>query len=183
MISRIMANYIRPFRMLLLGTLCLFCLDTFAQNTVVKRQPVSKKVTKKKKMVKKKVKVEEVQSTTQAVQQFEMPTVVDCCQLQSAPSEYNCPNEDVRKEDVVTVGGQNLHSFSVVVGNFAVKSNAIGMYLALQNKGFQPSIAYSNTSNLYRVILGTSDSLRDAIYCKEKYNSLYPGSWLLYKEY
>lgn len=106
MISRIMANYIRPFRMLLLGTLCLFCLDTFAQNTVVKRQPVSKKVTKKKEMVKKKVKVEEVQSTTQAVQQFEMPTVVDCCQLQSAPSEYNCPNEDVRKEDVVTVGGR-----------------------------------------------------------------------------
>lgn len=176
-----MANYIRPFKMLLLGILSLFCLDTVAQNTVVKRHPISKKVTKKKEIVKKKV--EEVQSTTQTVQQFEMPTIVDCYQLQSAPSEYNCPNEDVRKEDVVTVGGQNLHSFSVVVGNFTVKSNAIGMYIALQNKGFHPSIAYSNTSNFYRVILGTSDSLRDAIYCKEKYNSLYPGSWLLYKEY
>lgn len=178
-----MANYIRPFRMLLLGTLCLFCLDTVAQNTVVKRHPISKKVTKKKEIVKKKVKVEEVQSTTQTAQQFEMPTVVDCYQLQSAPSEYNCPNGDVRKEDVVTIGGQYLHSFSVVVGNFTVRDNAIGMYLALQNQGFHPSIAYSDTSKFYRVILGTSDSLRDAIYCKEKYNSIYPGSWLLYKEH
>lgn len=177
-----MANYIHPFRILLFGILCLFCTDTVAQNSVVKRQPVSKNATKKKK-VKKKIKAEDVQSTTQTVQQFEMPTVVDYYLLQTAPSEYNCPKEDIRKEDVVTVGGQNLHSYSVVVGNFGVKDNAIGMYLALQNQGFHPSIAYSNTSKFYRVILGTSDSLRDAIYCKEKYNSLYPGSWLLYKEY
>lgn len=176
-----MANYIHPFRILLFGILCLFCTDTVAQNSIVKRQPVSKNVTKKK-IVKKKIKAEDVQSTTQTVQQFEMTTVVDYYLLQTAPSEYNCPKEDIRKEDVVTVGGQNLHNYSVVVGSFAIKNNAIGMYLALQNQGFHPSIAYSNTSKIYRVILGTSDSLRDAIYCKEKYNSIYPACWLLYKE-
>lgn len=49
--------------------------------------------------------------------------------------------------------------------------------------GLLNSIAYSNTSKFYRVILGTSDSLRNAIYCKEKNKNIYPACWLLYKEY
>lgn len=158
----------------------VFCANVSAQNTVVRR---NNRTSRTQKTTKKKSKIikEADQSPQQAVQQLEMPNVVDNYLLQSAPSEYNCPQKNVRKEDVVTVGGQHLHSFNVVVSSFATKSNAIGMYLALQNQGFHPSIAYSGTK-FYRVILGTSDSLRDAIYWLEKCRSIYPDCWILYNE-
>lgn len=111
-----------------------------------------------------------------------MPSIFDGYLLQSAPFGYNCQKEDVRKEDVETVGGQKLHSFSVVVGNFMNRNNAIGMYLDLLKRGYYPSIAYSSTSTFYRVVLGTTDNLRDAIYWKERFIGVYPASWLLYKE-
>ena len=111
-----------------------------------------------------------------------MPSIFDGYLLQSAPSGYNCQKEDVRKEDVQTVGGQKLHSFSVVVGNFMNRNNAIGMYLDLLKRGYYPSIAYSGASTYYRVVLGTTDNLRDAIYWKERFIGVYPASWLLYKE-
>ncbi len=162
----------------------VFCANVSAQNTVVRRNNKTsraQKTTKKKSKIIKEADQSPQQADQPAVQQLEMPNVVDNYLLQSAPSEYNCPPKNVRKEDVVTVGGQHLHSFNVVVGNFATKSNAIGMYLALQNQGFHPSIAYSGTK-FYRVILGTSDSLRDAIYWLEKCRSIYPGCWILYNE-
>lgn len=177
-----MVNHTCNFRILIVAFLCMCCLDGVAQQRVVRRQPTtSHKVTTKKKqeMLKRK---ENVVETYQETRQLDLPSIFDGYLLQSAPSGYNCQKEDVRKENIETVGGQCLHRFSVVVGNFMNRNNAIGMYLDLQNRGYYPSIAYSSASTYYRVILGTTDSLRDAIYWKEKLIGVYPASWLLYKE-
>lgn len=164
------------FKILIVVSLCMFCLEGVAQQRVVRRQPTSPKVTtkQKRKMPRRKEKAVEIY---QEAQQLEMPSIFDGYLLQSAPSGYNC-----QKEDVQTVGGQKLHSFSVVVENFMNRINAIGMYLDLQKRGYYPSIAYSGASTYYRVVLGTTDNLRDAIYWKERLIGVYPASWLLYKE-
>lgn len=169
------------FKILIVISLCMFCLEGVAQQRVVRRQPTSPKVTTKQKREKPRRKEKAVE-TYQEAQQLEMPSIFDGYMLQSAPFGYNCQKEDVRKEDVETVGGQKLHSFSVVVGNFMNRNNAIGMYLDLLKRGYYPSIAYSSTSTFYRVVLGTTDNLRDAIYWKERFIGVYPASWLLYKE-
>lgn len=176
-----MGSRICNFRMLIVAFLCMSCLDGVAQQRVIRRQAVIPKVAAKNKREMSKRK-EDVVGTSQEPRQLELPSIIDGCLLQPAPSEYNCQKEDVRKEDVETVGGQCLHRFSVVVGNFMNRNNAIGMYLDLKKKGSYPSIAYSSTSAYYRVVLGTTDSLRDAIYWKEKLIGVYPASWLLYKE-
>lgn len=176
-----MGSRICNFRMLIVAFLCMSCLDGVAQQRVIRRQAVIPKIAVKNKREMSKRK-EDVVGTSQEPRQIELPSIIDGCLLQPAPSEYNFQKEDVRKEDVETVGGQCLHRFSVVVGNFMNRNNAIGMYLDLQKKGYYPSIAYSSTSAYYRVVLGTTDSLRDAIYWKEKLIGIYPASWLLYKE-
>lgn len=176
-----MSNSICGLKILIMVFFCMFCINGVAQQRVVRRQPTPQKVVTKKKQNIPKGK-ERIVESYQEVQQLELPSIFDGCLLQPAPSEYNCQKEDVRKEDVETVGGQCLHRFSVVVGNFMNRNNAIGMYLDLQNRGYCPSIAYSSTSTFYRVVLGTTDSLRDAIYWKEKLIGVYPASWLLYKE-
>ena len=159
----------------------MFCLEGVAQQRVVRRQPRSPKVTtkQKRKMPRRKEKAVEIY---QEAQQLEMPSIFDGYLLQSAPSGYNCQKEDVRKEDVQTDVRQKFHSFTVVVENFMNRINAIGMYLDLQKRGYYPSIAYSGASTYYRVVLGTTDNLRDAIYWKERLIGVYPASWLLYKE-
>lgn len=176
-----MGKRICKFKILIVVSLCMYNLEGVAQQRVVRRQPTSPKVTTKQKreMPRRKEKAAE---TYQEAQQLEMPSIFDGYLLQSAPSGYNCQKEDVRKEDVQTVGGQKLHSFSVVVGNFMNRNNAIGMYLDLQKRGYYPSIAYSGASTYYRVVLGTTDNLRDAIYWQERLIGVYPASWLLYKE-
>ena len=140
------------FKILIVVSLCMFCLEGVAQQRVVRRQPTSPKVTTKQKREKPRRKEKAVE-TYQEAQQLEMPSIFDGYLLQSAPSGYNCQKEDVRKEDVQTVGGQKLHSFSVVVGNFMNRNNAIGMYLDLQKRGYYPSIAYSGASTYYRVVI------------------------------
>ena len=168
-----MGSRICNFIMLIVAFLCMSCLDGVAQQRVIRRQAVIPKIAVKNKREMSKRK-EDVVGTSQEPRQIELPSIIDGCLLQPAPSEYNCQKE--------TVGGQCLHRFSVVVGNFMNRNNAIGMYLDLQKKGYYPSIAYSSSSAYYRVVLGTTDSLRDAIYWKEKLIGIYPASWLLYKE-
>ncbi len=176
-----MGKRICKFKILIMVSLCMYSLEGVAQQRVVRRQPTSPKVTTKQKRKMPRRKEKEVEIYQEA-QQLEMPSIFDGYLLHSAPSGYNCQKEDVRKEDVQTVGGQKLHSFSVVVGNFMNRNNAIGMYLDLQKRGYYPSIAYSGASAYYRVVLGTTDNLRDAIYWKERLIGVYPASWLLYKE-
>lgn len=93
------------FKILIVVSLCMFCLEGVAQQRVVRRQPTSPKVTtkQKRKMPRRKEKAVEIY---QEAQQLEMPSIFDGYLLQSAPSGYNCQKEDVRKEDIQTVGGQ-----------------------------------------------------------------------------
>lgn len=94
----------------------------------------------------------------------------------------NLDNEKVRSEQVSVVDGTGLKSFSVVVGSFSLKANALGLQQRLKNQGHAAQVAYNPSINYYRVIVSTFDDKASAVRSRNQFRATYPDAWLLLKK-
>lgn len=122
--------------------------------------------------------VQPVQQQVQApvVQQVQTPVVQP---VQQAPVASNVA---VRQEKVSVVSGGGLKAFSVVVGSFGVRENALNLQQRLKSAGYDAQVAYNEDRNMYRVVISTFDSRDSAAQSKQSIQGTYPDAWLLNKQ-
>ena len=80
------------------------------------------------------------------------------------------------------VEGGGLKAFSVVVGSFGSKANALGLQQRLKNQGHAAQVAYNPSINFYRVIVSTFDNKAAAVSSRNSFRAQYPDAWLLLKK-
>jgi cell division septation protein DedD len=100
-------------------------------------------------------------------------------------TKTNVDNATVRSENVTLVDGSGLKAYSVVVGSFSLKANAVGLQNTLKQGGYDAQIAYNSNVNMYRVVATTYDDKASAVESRDALrNSQYNpkgDAWLLYK--
>ena len=77
-----------------------------------------------------------------------------------------------------------LKRYSVVIGSFIYKSNALGLKSRMEKNGYNIVLA-QNERGMYRVIIATFDRVKDAVkeckYIRSKYSPLFYDIWILKK--
>ncbi|MCD8281757.1 MAG: SPOR domain-containing protein [Prevotella sp.] len=91
-------------------------------------------------------------------------------------------NESFRTEDLSVVDGDDLKSYSVVVGSFSLKANADGLTDTLRAAGYAARVAYNAERNMYRVVATSFDTRSEAIASRDELRGRYPDAWLLYRQ-
>ena len=102
-----------------------------------------------------------------------------------APRPRSESSENARKERVRVISGDDLRSFSVVIGSFTNKTNAEGLKKRMEADGFRVVLA-QNENEMYRVIVASFDEKYDAAQerdrIKTKYDPDFKDAWLLEKQ-
>ena len=131
-----------------------------------------------------KAKAQEAQQTEVAAPQEEAPVVTPLVEKLATQTTVidNTDNATVRTEAVTLVDGNGLKDFSVVVGSFSLKSNALGLQQRLKNQGHPAQVAYNPSINYYRVIVSTFDNKASAVQSRNQFRATYPDAWLLLKK-
>lgn len=131
-----------------------------------------------------KAKAQEAQQTEVAAPQKEAPVVTPLVEKPATQTTVidNTDNATVRTEAVTLVDGNGLKDFSVVVGSFSLKSNALGLQQRLKNQGHPAQVAYNPSINYYRVIVSTFDNKAAAVQSRNQFRATYPDAWLLLKK-
>ena len=131
-----------------------------------------------------KAKAQEAKQTEVAAPQEEAPVVTPLVEKPATQTTVidNTDNATVRTEAVTLVDGNGLKDFSVVVGSFSLKSNALGLQQRLKNQGHPAQVAYNPSINYYRVIVSTFDNKASAVQSRNQFRATYPDAWLLLKK-
>ena len=131
-----------------------------------------------------KAKAQEAQQTEVAAPQEEAPVVTPLVEKPATQTTVidNTDDATVRTEAVTLVDGNGLKDFSVVVGSFSLKSNALGLQQRLKNQGHPAQVAYNPSINYYRVIVSTFDNKASAVQSRNQFRATYPDAWLLLKK-
>lgn len=131
-----------------------------------------------------KAKAQEAQQTEVAAPQEEAPVVTPLVEKPATQTTVidNTDNATVRTEAVTLVDGNGLKDFSVVIGSFSLKSNALGLQQRLKNQGHPAQVAYNPSINYYRVIVSTFDNKASAVQSRNQFRATYPDAWLLLKK-
>ena len=131
-----------------------------------------------------KAKAQEAQQTEVAAPQEEAPVVTPLVEKPATQTTVidNTDNATVRTEAVTLVDGNGLKDFSVVVGSFSLKSNALGLQQRLKDQGHPAQVAYNPSINYYRVIVSTFDNKASAVQSRNQFRATYPDAWLLLKK-
>lgn len=131
-----------------------------------------------------KAKAQEAPQTEVAAPQEEAPVVTPLVEKPATQTTVidNTDNATVRTEAVTLVDGNGLKDFSVVVGSFSLKSNALGLQQRLKNQGHPAQVAYNPSINYYRVIVSTFDNKASAVQSRNQFRATYPDAWLLLKK-
>ena len=131
-----------------------------------------------------KAKAQEAQQTEVAAPQEEATVVTPLVEKPATQTTVidNTDNATVRTEAVTLVDGNGLKDFSVVVGSFSLKSNALGLQQRLKNQGHPAQVAYNPSINYYRVIVSTFDNKASAVQSRNQFRATYPDAWLLLKK-
>ena len=95
-------------------------------------------------------------------------------------NDNNYDNVSVRSEKLTVIDGSGLKQFSVVVGSFSVKANALGLQQTLKSQGYDAQVAFNEGRNMYRVVAATFDSKGDAVQSRNQFRASYPDAWLLF---
>ncbi|MDR1121170.1 MAG: SPOR domain-containing protein [Dysgonamonadaceae bacterium] len=119
----------------------------------------------------------------------EKPAVEETVEYQAVEPVYQPPiveKVEVKKEKVTTVVGTGLKRFSVVIGSFQNKTNALSLKERMEADGFKVILA-QNEAQMYRVIVATYDVKTDAAIARDdikaKYAPAYADAWLLEQQY
>ena len=103
----------------------------------------------------------------------------------NAPVPSNASTESVQREKVTAVDGAGIKQYSVVIGSFLNKTNALSLKERMENQGFQ-SILAQNESGMYRVIVATFSDKASAVAerdrVKKKYDPNFQDAWILDKQ-
>jgi cell division protein FtsN len=103
-----------------------------------------------------------------------------------APVSRPTPAAEVKKEKVTAVAGTGLKHFSVVIGSFQNKTNALSLKERMEADGFNVILA-QNESLMYRVIVASYDLKADAAAKRDEikagYAPDYADAWLLEQLY
>lgn len=94
----------------------------------------------------------------------------------------NTDNAVVRQEKLSVVDGDGLKNYSVVVGSFSVKANAVGLQQRLKAAGYPAQLGYNADRNMYRVIATTFDSKGEAVNSRDQLRGSYADAWLLFAQ-
>ena len=97
--------------------------------------------------------------------------------------------ESIRQEKINTVQGEDLSGlkrYSVVIGAFQNRTNAISLKERMVDEGYRPVVA-ENDFGMLRVIVSSFDSRADAARArdafKSKYKPNFQDAWLLERKY
>lgn len=98
-------------------------------------------------------------------------------------------NSDVRtiSGGFSVVAGQELKTYSVVVGSFVTQANAEGLMDTLKKKGYEARVVKTNETinghtGWYRVIASSYDDKASAAQSRDELKSTYGGAWLLFNK-
>jgi len=101
------------------------------------------------------------------------------------PISNNVANATVQKEKVTVIDGAGIQQFSVVVGSFLNKTNAVSLKERMTNQGFQAFLA-QNERGMFRVIVATFGDKASAVAerdrVKNKYYPDFQDAWILDKQ-
>lgn len=89
----------------------------------------------------------------------------------------------VRQEKLQIVDGEDvsrLKNFSVVIGSFQNKTNALSLKERMEKEGYKATIAI-NDQAMYRVIAASYDDRSQAEMTRDQLKSRFEGAWLLYR--
>ena len=94
----------------------------------------------------------------------------------------NSSNVTVQKEKVTVVDGSGIQQFSVVIGSFLNRTNAVSLKERMENQGFKSFLA-QNERGMYRVIVATYSDRTNAIAererVKDRYYPEFQDAWIL----
>ena len=95
---------------------------------------------------------------------------------------YNTSTASVQKEKVTVIDGATIKQFSVVIGSFLIKTNAVSLRDKMANQGFKAFLA-QNERGMYRVIVASFSDKASAVAererVKEKYYPDFQDAWIL----
>lgn len=96
-------------------------------------------------------------------------------------------NSDVRTINGAysVVSGDQLRTYSVVVGSFTLQANAEGLMSQLKNKGYAARVVKTNETinghtGWFRVVASSYDDKSSAVQSRNELKNTYTGAWLLY---
>jgi cell division protein FtsN len=95
-------------------------------------------------------------------------------------------NETFQREKVTAVDSkESVRPYSVVIGSFLNKTNAVSLKERMQAKGYKPILA-QNEKGMYRVIIATFNDRSSAVVERENVKSVFApdfqDAWLLQNE-
>ncbi len=132
-----------------------------------------------------KAKAAEETTVTEEEDVVEIPVVTPMVETPATETTVVVSNEDnesFRTEDLSVVDGDNLRSYSVVVGSFSLRANAEGLTATLRSAGYAARIAFNEERNMYRVVATSFDTRGEAIASRDELRGRYPDAWLLYQQ-
>ena len=98
-------------------------------------------------------------------------------------------NSDTRTIDgeVSVLKGDDLKTYSVVVGSFVTQVNAEGLMERLQGNGYAARVIKTNETinghtGWYRVIAASFDDKASSVQSRDALRSEFPDAWLLYRK-
>lgn len=98
-------------------------------------------------------------------------------------------NSDTRtiEGEVSVLKGDNLKTYSVVVGSFVTQVNAEGLMERLQSNGYAARVIKTNETinghtGWYRVIAASYDDKASSVQSRDALRSDFPDAWLLYRK-
>ena len=136
-----------------------------------------------------KAQAQEAQSQTAQATQPAVDQIVSVRPLVVTPADQStvvkADDTPVCQESVTLIDGTGLQQYSVVVGSFGLKTNAIGFQGTLKQAGYDAQVVYNAKVNMYRVICGTYADKSAAVQSRNairgsKFNKT-GDAWLLYK--
>jgi len=95
---------------------------------------------------------------------------------------YSSSTDAVQKEKITIVDGSGIQQFSVVIGSFLNKTNAVSLKNRMANQGFSPILA-QNSMGMYRVIVSTfgdkASAAAERARIKDRYYPDFQDAWIL----
>ena len=98
---------------------------------------------------------------------------------------YSSTTDAVQQEKVTVIDGDGILQFSVVVGSFLNRTNAVSLKDRMTNQGFKSFLA-QNERGMFRVIVATFSEKERAVAererIKERYYPEFQDAWILDKQ-
>lgn len=130
---------------------------------------------------------EKARAQEQTIVENNTPAVEPVKEVVTTPQvQENYDNVNVRSENVSLIDGTGLKAYSVVIGSFSIKTNALGVQSRMKSAGYDAQVVFNQSANngngMYRVVATTSNDKGEAVRSRDALRSQYPDAWLLFNK-